>query len=250
MKSPHKLLLPLLLCTLPVAAMAARAPVDELRVNDQPQQPQTAVNQQEEMFFQLRELHGEIRQLRGMVEEMNHELSQLKRRQQDDYLDLDRRIGNAGPKAATGSGGAGNGIAANGGAAITPIAGLSQAGDAEQQRYNRAQKLLKGKNFPEAVAAFEQYIASYPSGKYVPNSYYWLGQVHRINDELAKARDAFAQVVNNYPASSKALDAALKLGKIYYDMGDNAKARALLEQVAAGNTKHAREARQYLNEKL
>ncbi|MCV6606068.1 MAG: hypothetical protein OIF34_12250, partial [Porticoccaceae bacterium] len=81
-------------------ALAARAPVEEIPVNSQRngnQQSAPLINQQQtEMFYQLQSLLEEVRQLRGMVEELNYQVDELKQRQQDDYLDLDRRISAAG----------------------------------------------------------------------------------------------------------------------------------------------------------
>ena len=43
------------------------------------------------LVLQVQELQDEVRTLRGMLEEQARELENLKRRQRDQYLDLDRR---------------------------------------------------------------------------------------------------------------------------------------------------------------
>jgi TolA-binding protein len=43
-------------------------------------------------YYQSQVLQEEVQMLRGMVEELTYELQQVKQRQMDDYLDLDRRI--------------------------------------------------------------------------------------------------------------------------------------------------------------
>ena len=43
-------------------------------------------------YYQSQVLQEEVRMLRGLVEELSHELQQVKQRQMDDYLDLDRRL--------------------------------------------------------------------------------------------------------------------------------------------------------------
>lgn len=45
-----------------------------------------------DLVLQVQELQDEVRTLRGQVEEQNQELENLKRRQRDQYLDLDQRI--------------------------------------------------------------------------------------------------------------------------------------------------------------
>ena len=194
-------------------AQAARAPVEEIPVNpsqkpaqQSPSQSPAQVNQQQtEMFYQLQSLLDEVRQLRGMVEELNYQIDELKQRQQEDYLDLDRRISTAGSN-----------VGANSAAAPQPagagIPVLPAAGDEEKQLYGRAQTLLKAKKFDEASAAFENHLSAYPNGKLVANSHYWLGQIYMVQGKLDNARQSFAQVVDNYPGSNKALDSALQAG--------------------------------------
>ena len=61
--------------------------------------PQVMAN----LVYQVQELQDEVRTLRGMLEEQARELENLKRRQRDQYLDLDQRISefsSAGPAAA------------------------------------------------------------------------------------------------------------------------------------------------------
>ena len=240
-----KVSLLLLVSLLSTHTLAARAPVEEIPVNGQRnsgQQSAPVVNQQQtEMFYQLQSLLEEVRQLRGMVEELTYQVDELKQRQQDDYLDLDRRISAAGTSEP--------GISpATNGTPSQPV--LPAAGDDEKQLYGRAQSLLKDKKFDEASAAFESHISAYPNGNLVANSHYWLGQIYMVKGDLDKARQAFAQVVDNYPGSNKALDSALKLGRVYHLQGDNAKARNLLEKVAAGNTEESQQARDYIDANL
>ncbi|UTW46458.1 tol-pal system protein YbgF [bacterium SCSIO 12696] len=230
------------------SALAARAPVEEIPVNGQNSGPaQSGPNQlQTEMFYQIQALQEEVRQLRGLIEELNYQVDELKQRQQDDYLDLDRRISAAG----TAPAGQPGGVTAPAGSTPASQPLLPVAGDDEKQLYGRAQSLLKNKEFDAAISAFENHIATYPNGKLVANSHYWLGQIYTVKGNLDKAGQAFAQVVNKYPGSNKALDSAFKLGKVYHLQGDNAKARDLLEKVAAGNTEVSKQARDYINTNL
>lgn len=57
------------------------------RLDDRPTDTQT------ELLLQLQVLQSEMMQLRGMVEEQAHHIEQLQQRRLDDYVDLDRRIG-------------------------------------------------------------------------------------------------------------------------------------------------------------
>lgn len=221
-----------------------RAPVEELGVSSASNgvtAKQPANQAQLESYYQMQVLQEEVRQLRGLVEELGYELQQLKQRQMDDYLDLDRRL--SGAVANTSSAPAAN--AAPAPAATTPVGNVA-ASDAERNDYSAAYQLLRNKQLKESGQAFQKYIDNYPNGKYVANAYYWLGEVELINGDQEKARQAFEMVVNNYPTNRKAPDAAFKLGKVYHQQGNKAKAKDLLDKVAQGNSKAARLAQQYL----
>ena len=45
-----------------------------------------------DLVLQVQELQDEVRTLRGQLEEQSREIENLKRRQRDQYLDLDQRI--------------------------------------------------------------------------------------------------------------------------------------------------------------
>ena len=47
--------------------------------------PDRAVDGQGDRYYQMQVLQEEVQMLRGMVEELNYELQQLKQRQMDDY---------------------------------------------------------------------------------------------------------------------------------------------------------------------
>ena len=68
------------------------------------------------LVVQVQELQDEVRTLRGMLEEQARELENLKRRQRDQYLDIDQRlseVANAQPVTSQGLA-AGAGMAAGG----------------------------------------------------------------------------------------------------------------------------------------
>ncbi|WIO73379.1 tol-pal system protein YbgF [Porticoccaceae bacterium LTM1] len=245
----YRLMLLLLGAAVSNAALASsRAPVEELEVATEKAKPanQAANQQAGELYYQMQVLQEEVRQLRGMIEEMSYEMKQLKQRQMDDYMDLDRRIsGSAQSSGNPQSVGQNAGVPAGNASALLPV-----SSDAEKNHYSNAYQLLRDKHWDKAVAAFNEHIQQYPNGQYTSNAHYWLGEVYLSKAELEKSRDSFAMVVNNFPTSRKAPDAAYKLATVYHQLGDAAKARELLEKVAAGNSKAAQLAKQYLQDSL
>tara|TARA_R110000822_G_scaffold59736_24_gene149058 strand:- start:8818 stop:9588 length:771 start_codon:yes stop_codon:yes gene_type:complete len=237
---------------LSISAQAA-APVEEIGVqparpvNAAPQAPlPAALPQTSDVHYQLQLLQDEIRTLRGMVEELNYEVSQLKARQMDDYMDIDRRLSaiSAGGAASPVRSSSAKVVGTSGDAGSVPAAVASD----EAEHYSHAYNQLKAGKITESIALFKEHNAKYPNGKYVANSYYWLGEIYVLQGQLEPARQSFSMVVDNYPAHRKASDSTFKLGQVYYLLGDKAKAKALLDKAAEGNDNSARLARSYLKE--
>lgn len=248
---------------LSVSAFAA-APVSEIGRPSQPSTttvvvpPLPAVQPQSsggDAHYQMQVLQDEVRTLRGMVEELNNEIRQLKKRQMDDYVDLDRRLSTLVVGGGRGSSTSGTGGSEANGSVSTNTAssGLSSPApssqDAEQRdQYNNAYNQLKAGKVADAVKQFKAHIAKYPNGLYVANSHYWLGEIYVLQNELELARQSFTTILERYPAHRKAPDSTFKLGQVYFMMGNKGKSKELLEKAATGNDNAARLARSYLSE--
>jgi len=207
-----------------------------------------------DVHYQVQILQDEVRTLRGMLEELNNEVRLLKKRQMDDYMDLDRRLSTSSVGQAGSSLKGGGAVQAASGKAVessstgTTSQVASSASGAEADHYNNAYAQLKAGKVAAAVAQFKTHISKYPTGKYVANSHYWLGEIYVLQNKLELARQSFATVLESYPAHRKASDSTYKLGQVYFMQGNKAKAKELLEKAAAGNDNAARLARSYLTE--
>ncbi|MFV2091334.1 MAG: tol-pal system protein YbgF [Pseudomonadales bacterium] len=222
------------------------------------QAPASAGNDRQlsELFYQLQILQQDVQELRGLVEEQAHRLNRLARDQQEQYIDLDRRVAavTTGSSAAAvgGSAAAGgaavaaggrplvNGVAA-GASSSQPGVGSSVAGVAafpgsttgvgERDAYQRAFDLMKGRNFQESITAFNDLIVGYPNGQFTPNAFYWLGELHLAQQHTEQARQSFMQVVSLYPDHPKVPDTLYKLGVAYHRLGDTTRAMEYFNEV-------------------
>ncbi|MEZ5558923.1 MAG: tol-pal system protein YbgF [Pseudomonadales bacterium] len=186
-----------------------------------------------ELFYQLQLLQQEVLELRGMVEEQGHQLERLGRDQQEQYLDLDRRVlalRNGSPTPSVGATSAPTGQA-GGSDAGTASTTAASASASERDAYTNAFNLMKDRQFEASADAFNQLIVQYPNGMYTPNAFYWLGELYLAQTDNERARQSFAQVVNLYPDHQKVPDALYKLGVVYHRLGDVTKAREYLNQV-------------------
>ena len=181
---------------------------------------------------QVEALRADVRAIHNDVDELSHNLEQARKQQRDLYADLDQRMkaleGRGGGGAATGGGGGGGGAA--GGSAPA----LGEATD--KNAYQSAFDLLKNSQYDSAIAAFQNFLATYPDSSLVDNAQYWLGEALYVNKSFPEALVAFQRVVDKYPQSRKLPDALLKIGYCYYELKQYSLARDALIQVTAKYT--------------
>lgn len=215
-----------------------------------------------DLMTRMDSLQNEVQQLRGQMEEQTHDLDQLKKRQRDLYLDIDRRLqqaeqarasmpvapamsaggsvfggavpGGTMPNAALGGTGQTAAVASSSNAA-QPDAQIATQGsiDLGQERsdYERAFNLLKEGRYDLAVAAFKTFVQNYPQGKFADNAQYWLGEANYVQRHFEVALTEFGKVVNEHPTSPKRADALLKMGYTYQELKQYDKARLSLNEV-------------------
>lgn len=210
-----------------------------------------------DMVMRLDQLQAELQKLRGEVELHGHELAGIKQRQRDLYLDIDRRlrraeVGNAAPavtsppavmppeappstpEPTTTPPPVATAPPPEAGTAPppTPAPPVVAADPAKQQlAYQAAFDLLKEGRYPEAITAFEQFLASYPGGAYSDNAQYWLGEARYVTRDFAAAVRDFKLVLAQYPGSPKVPDAMLKLGYAHYELQEWEQARSVLSEL-------------------
>ena len=224
--------------------------------------------QQSEQYYQMQILQDEVRTLRGMLEEITYQLQQIKQRQMDDYLDIDRRLmsitsAEVGPDVAQtdsnlnaelGSAGDYGGQPTDkdwtDAETVTDKAstatGAVQAADIKADYDSASSLLLKNRDLEGAILAFHKHIDTFPESPYVANAYYWLGEIYDVREETELALQSFRTVVDNYADHRKAMDARFKLGKLYHKLGQTKQAKTLLQTAAKSSGGAGAKARAYL----
>ena len=210
------------------------------------------------LVIQVQELQDEVRTLRGQLEEQTRELENLKRRQRDQYLDLDQRLSdmrNSQPVASTGQpriSTASQGPTVSPAvedapevrapmesqSEVTPI-GQPQAqiktaaatAAEEKAAYDQAFQALKELRYADAAEDFQSFLDGYPNSEYADNAQYWLGESYYVTRNYDIALKAFQDLMDRYPESPKVADALLKVGYTHYELEQWDSARAALTQV-------------------
>lgn len=217
-----------------------------------------------DLVIQVQELQDEVRTLSGRVEEQARELDNIKKRQRDQYLDLDQRItelsGSAPAQVAAEEEPAGQedepqasspavteapaeDLPEVRGPMDTPSStvALSEptvesqsaavSSEAEKQAYDEAFQSLKDLRYADAAEQFQAFLTSYPNSEYADNAQYWLGESYYVTRNYDLALTAFNDLIDTYPDSGKVPDALLKVGYTYYELKQWDSARTALTRV-------------------
>lgn len=100
----------------------------------------------------------------------------------------------------------------------------------EKETYQAAFNLMK-KSPSAATTAFKEYIKMQPKSPLAANSQYWIGEIMYSHNNYKGAVQEFIKVLQNYKYSSKAPDAAIKLGYSFYALKNWEYARRTFEDV-------------------
>jgi len=200
----------------------------------------TADQRLSDLLLQIQRLQQEVQRLHGRIDLQQHELSTLKRRQREQYLDLDARLrdrsADTWPQPVSGNAidtevlpAPKNPAAADALSTYSPpVSGTSTE---EQQTYHNAFDLLKQRRYEEAIRGFEDLLARYLNGEFADNARYWLGEINYVEHNYAAALTQFQRVTTDYPLSPKVPASLLKIGYIYDEQGDWQRAHRILQDM-------------------
>jgi tol-pal system protein YbgF len=188
----------------------------------------------------IRSLREEISALREQVEQQNFDLSSMKQRQRNLYLDIDRRINHVeaggsipgapsvSPPNSTGNTTGDSSLNPSGDSSVA--GGSGSAGDGNEE-YTKAFTLLKEGQYKQSITAFKAFREAYPNSKYASNAQYWLGEANYVLRNYKKALTIFQQLIAQYPDSSKNPGAHLKIAYVHYELKKWSAARDALHKV-------------------
>ncbi|MDR9437267.1 MAG: tol-pal system protein YbgF [Thiohalophilus sp.] len=223
-----------------------------------------------DILMRLNSLEAEVRELRGLSEEQAHTIEDLKKRQRELYIDLDRRLlqlERAGiktqdaqspgqePSASTSGRRTAGKPTASG--SVTPQERQSEppsqtvplsVNKSEQEAYQEAFNLLRELEYDKAIDAFDQFLQNYPDGRYAHIARYWLGEANYARRNYKQAIVHYQNLIERYPDSPKVAEAMLKIGYSHNQLEAYKAARDVLEKLIASHpgTTEASQARNLL----
>jgi tol-pal system protein YbgF len=200
-----------------------------------------------DMALRLDRLEQEVQTLRGQMEEQAHAIAELRQRQRDLYLDVDRRLlrleregGGQAPQAAVTPPPAApaptaalpGGPVAAAPAAVEPAPVNTANAEQERIAYQQAFDLLRELRYEQAITAFRAFLKEYPDGRYGHIAQYWIGEANYAQRNFQQAVADYRELIKRYPKSPKLVEAMLKIGYGQYELGDKAEARRILTELA------------------
>ncbi len=208
-----------------------------------------------ELLNRIQELQTEIQALRGLIEQQAFEIEGLKRRQREQYIDLDTRMGRIEGRPPGLSSEADVDTATHtpgqltmeepdirpdvdGGvrtdpldpADVAPIEPMSDPAD-ERRAYDEAFQALKDGRYAESARRFQSFLEQFPAGQFADNAQYWLGESYYVTQNYRVALDTFRQLLERYPQSAKTSDTLLKIGYCHYELREWEDAERVLNEV-------------------
>jgi tol-pal system protein YbgF len=207
-----------------------------------------------DMIQQVDEASEDIGLLRGEIEVQGNDINEIKKRQRELYLDIDRRL-RALESGASAQAPAGQinvpqvGTTASVGTtstgqktpsvepstskpATSTTASVSQTPSAtqstEKAAYQAAFDTLKEGRYKQAKTELKTFLGKYPNSSFAGNAQYWLGEAHYVTRNFDQGVVEFEKVLKTYPTSNKVPDAMLKLGYTFYERKQFDQSKAIL----------------------
>ena len=187
-----------------------------------------------QLASELDRVRAETAALRGEIETLRFETQSSATRQRELYVDVDNRlqaleqsraaVAVAPPPPQSGFG---SSPPASQPAAAAP----PRPAGSDQQNYQAAFEMIQARRYPEAGAAFREFMTAFPTSPLRDNAQYWLAETYYVQRQFQEALPEFQKVVSEYPQSAKVADALLKVGYCQDELKNPAAARTALQQV-------------------
>jgi len=94
-----------------------------------------------------------------------------------------------------------------------------------EEVYKAAIDALENQDLEKALVLFNYFVDNFNDEEKKPLSYFWLGEISLINNELNQSRDFFMELISLYPNHYRVPLAHKKIGDIYLKANDINKAK-------------------------
>ncbi len=227
------------------ASSVVIAAENEMSVEDRLKRMERLVNSKGlvDIMVRVESLQSELQRLLGEIELQKHSLDEIKKRQRDLYVDIDRRL----LQIERGSGSSRTSVplpqpveqkpvmSKNRSISVsskpTSSAKVIKNKEGEQVAYQKAFDLLRALRYEKATQAFRQFLENYPDGRYAHIAQYWLAETSYHTRKYDVAVQDYQTLIDQYPNSPKRADALLKIGYSQFELKSFSKAKIVLKKL-------------------
>ena len=229
-----------LMSTVSTSVIAA----NETSVEDRLKRVERLVNSKGlvDIMVRVESMQSELQRLLGEIELQKHSLEEIKKRQRDLYVDIDRRLlqieRRSGSSSMPGIQPARPALTTTKNSKETKqpekviaVPRVIKKKEGEQVAYQKAFDLLRALRYEKATEAFRQFLDNYPDGRYAHIAQYWLAETSYHTRKYDIAVKDYQTLINQYPKSPKRADALLKIGYSQFELKSFSKAKKVLEKL-------------------
>lgn len=180
-----------------------------------------------DMQGQLESFSQDIAQLKGDLEVISHQLDELRRKQGEQYADLDARLrklettGATLPAASANDGTAGESKATD------------QAAQQEARAFAEAESFSQAGKYKEAFSAYDAFLKNYSGSKQVPDALYGMGYSQFALKNYKSAMATQQKFLDSFAAHPLAPNAMFNLANSQIQLGQIPAAKKTLKDLIA-----------------
>ena len=166
-----------------------------------------------ELQTQIETLRGEIARLHGQNEQLLRELAEVQRRQKDIATGVDERLRKVEPSRVS-------------------VDGKEFIADPNEARdFEAALAIFRKGEFPQAQAAFADFLKRYPQSGFRPTALFWLGNAQYANRDYRGAIANFRALLAQAPDHPRAPEAVLSIANCQIELKDAPGARRTMDEL-------------------
>ncbi|MGQ2966688.1 YbgF trimerization domain-containing protein [Methylophilus sp.] len=183
-----------------------------------------------DMQNQLEQIRQDVAQLKGDLEVVNHQLEDMRTKQNAQYTDLDTRVKGLESLAQQVTGQLGSGAApGNGGDA------KADASQQESRAFSEAESLNQAGKYKEAFAAYDNFLKTYAGSKLAPDALYGMGYAQFALKSYKSSVATQQKFLDSYASHPLAPNAMLSLANSQIQLGQIPAAKKTLKDLIAAH---------------
>ena len=171
------------------------------------------------IYLKIVNLEEEIASLRALIEENAYLIERSQQLQKQRYMELDKRL----QTLSSDNSNVSSRSLSNKKDELLNL--LESKGLEDELIYLNALKLFEDSRFAEALEKFQELIVNFPTSKYVPDAYFWSGELFLFQKKLDDARENYLVLITDYMNHPRSADSLYKLGEIARNSSDNSNAK-------------------------